>query len=168
MFVFLPAARQGALRSGPRLLAETFAFRALANALAHAELAVTRTTEDEQRPGFHCRVLCNVGHAPFQGFQPRQAAADRGVNSQSLYMLLRDKIEREIAYLEIAVSKTASPAEQEAWTWSTTNSALLRVQREPCGIARSLVDSRANRRRQVAKHPPAAGLCQCDQNSAGK
>jgi hypothetical protein len=32
-------------------------------------------------------------------------------------MLQRDKVEREIAYLEIAVSKTASAAEEEAWTW---------------------------------------------------
>jgi uncharacterized protein len=29
----------------------------------------------------------------------------------------REKVEREIAYLEIAVSKTASAAEEEAWTW---------------------------------------------------
>src|SRR5580698_2495607 len=28
----------------------------LAEALAHAELAVTRVTEDAQRPRFHCRV----------------------------------------------------------------------------------------------------------------
>ena len=29
----------------------------LANTLAHAELAVTHVSEDEQRPRFHCRVL---------------------------------------------------------------------------------------------------------------
>ena len=34
-----------------------------------------------------------------------------------LHMLQRDKVEREIAYLEIAVIKTASSAEEEAWTW---------------------------------------------------
>jgi hypothetical protein len=34
-----------------------------------------------------------------------------------LHMLPRDRIEREIAYLSIAVSKTASGAEEEAWTW---------------------------------------------------
>jgi len=32
-------------------------------------------------------------------------------------MLPRDKVEREIAYLEIAVGKTASAAEEEALTW---------------------------------------------------
>ena len=32
-------------------------------------------------------------------------------------MLPREKIEAEIAYLEIAVSKTADEAEREAWAW---------------------------------------------------
>jgi hypothetical protein len=31
--------------------------------------------------------------------------------------LPRDKVEREIAYLESAVLKTAGPVEQEAWQW---------------------------------------------------
>jgi uncharacterized protein len=34
-----------------------------------------------------------------------------------LHLLPRDKIEREIAYLEIAVSKTAGEREREAWGW---------------------------------------------------
>ena len=34
-------------------------------------------------------------------------------------MLPREKVEREMAYLEIAVSKTASGAEEEAWEWLT-------------------------------------------------
>jgi len=36
-----------------------------------------------------------------------------------LTMLPRDKVEREMAYLEIAVSKTAGPREREAWEWLT-------------------------------------------------
>jgi hypothetical protein len=90
----------------------------LADALAHAELAVTHTTEDSQRPRFHCRVLCNIGHAPFQGFNRAKAAViEASILVSRLHMLQRDKVEREIAYLEIAVSKTASAAEEEAWTW---------------------------------------------------
>lgn len=89
-----------------------------ANALTHAELAVTHTSEDEQRPRFHCRVLRNVAHAPFLGFNRAQAAViEAAILVSRLHMLPRDKIEREIAYLEIAVSKTASAAEQEAWNW---------------------------------------------------
>jgi uncharacterized protein len=90
----------------------------LASGLAHAELAVTHTTEDEQRPRFHCRVLCNVSHAPFQGFNRAKAAViEASILVSRLHMLPRDKVEREIAYLEIAVAKTASAAEEEAWTW---------------------------------------------------
>jgi hypothetical protein len=34
-----------------------------------------------------------------------------------LHMLPREKVEAEMAYLEIAVGKTAGPQEQEAWNW---------------------------------------------------
>ncbi|MET0688569.1 MAG: DUF447 domain-containing protein, partial [Methyloceanibacter sp.] len=46
----------------------------LDGALAHAELKVDRVEEDEQRPRFHCRVLFEASHAPFQGFNRAQAA----------------------------------------------------------------------------------------------
>jgi uncharacterized protein len=91
-----------------------------ADALAHAELAVTHTSEDEQRPRFHCRALRNVAHAPFKGFNRAQAAViEAAILVSRLRMLPRDKVEREMAYLEIAVGKTASAAEQEAWNWLT-------------------------------------------------
>lgn len=102
----------------PTLACEKVKVPRYADALAHAELAVTHVTEDEQRPRFHCRVLCDVAHAPFQGFNRAQAAViEAAILVSRLRMLARDKVEREIAYLEIAVSKTASPSEQEAWTW---------------------------------------------------
>jgi uncharacterized protein len=92
----------------------------LADALAHAELAVTHATQDGQRPRFHCRVLCHVGHAPFQGFNRAKAAViEAAILVSRLHLLPRDKVEREMAYLEIAISKTASAAEEEAWTWLT-------------------------------------------------
>jgi hypothetical protein len=34
-----------------------------------------------------------------------------------LHMLPRTKIESEIAYLQIAIDKTAGPTEREAWDW---------------------------------------------------
>jgi len=102
----------------PTAACTTIAVPRLDGALAHAELAVVRTTEDGLRPRFHCRVLCKVTHAPFQGFNRAQAAVvEAAILVSRLDMLSRDKIEREIAYLEIAVSKTASAAEQEAWAW---------------------------------------------------
>ncbi len=63
-------------------------------------------------------MLCNVTHAPFQGFNRAQAAViEAAILVSRLQMLPREKVEREIAYLEIAVSKTASAAEEEAWRW---------------------------------------------------
>jgi hypothetical protein len=90
----------------------------LASALAHAELAVTRVTEDPQRPRFHCRVLHSATHAPFRGFNRAQAAViEAAILVSRLHLLPRKKIEHEMAYLQNAVSKTASPAEEEAWGW---------------------------------------------------
>jgi uncharacterized protein len=90
----------------------------LTGALAHAELAVTGVTEDELRPRFHCRTLRTAAHAPFKGFNRAQAAVIEGAILVSrLSMLPREKVERELAYLESAVTKTASPAEEEAWIW---------------------------------------------------
>jgi hypothetical protein len=90
----------------------------LAHALAHAELAVIRVTEDTQRPRFHCRVLHSATHAPFSGFNRAQAAViEAAILVSRLHLLPRNKIEHEMAYLQSAVSKTASPAEEEAWSW---------------------------------------------------
>jgi hypothetical protein len=88
----------------------------LVAALAHAELAVVEVTEDVQRPRFRCRVMHRAAHAPFEGFNRAKAAViEAAILVSRLHMLPRDKIEAEIAYLAIAVAKTAGAAEQEAW-----------------------------------------------------
>jgi len=90
----------------------------LAGALAHAELAVTRVSEHEQRPRFHTRVVHRVSHAPFAGLNRAKAAViEAAILVSRLDFLPREKIEREIDYLRIAVEKTAGAAEQEAWGW---------------------------------------------------
>jgi uncharacterized protein len=90
----------------------------LADALAHAELAVTHVTEDDTRPRFHCRVVHRASHAPFAGFNRAKAAVvEAAILVSRLHLLPREKVESEIAYLAIAVGKTAGPAEQEAWGW---------------------------------------------------
>ena len=72
--------------------------------------------EDEQRPRFHCRVVHAASHAPFQGFNRAQAAViEAAILASRLHMLPREKIERELGYLQIAVEKTAGPREHEAW-----------------------------------------------------
>ncbi len=90
----------------------------LAAALTHEELRVVETHEDPQRPRFRCRVVHREMHAPFLGFNRAQAAViEAAILTSRLFMLPRDKVEREIAYLRIAIDKTAGPEEQEAWSW---------------------------------------------------
>jgi len=88
----------------------------LDGALAHAELAVDHVEEDELRPRFHCRVVHEGIHAPFKGFNRAQAAViEAAILASRLKMLPREKIEQDLAYLQIAVEKTAGRREHEAW-----------------------------------------------------
>ena len=90
----------------------------LAAALSHAELLVERITDHDQRPRFHCRVVREVAHSPFQGFNRAQnAVLECAILVSRLHMLPREKVKAEIAYLEIAIGKTAGPDELEAWGW---------------------------------------------------
>ncbi|MDQ2802456.1 MAG: DUF447 family protein [Pseudomonadota bacterium] len=90
----------------------------LAAALAHAELEVASIEDDATRPRFHCRVVDLHTHAPFRGFNRAQGAVlEAAILVSRLGMLPREKVEREIAYLQIAVDKTAGPQELEAWQW---------------------------------------------------
>jgi hypothetical protein len=91
-------------------------------ALTHQELTVDRVTDDALRPRFHGRIIHTAAHRPFLGFNRAQAAVvEAAILVSRLHMLPWDKIEREMAYLEIAVGKTAGPREQEAWNWLTAH-----------------------------------------------
>jgi hypothetical protein len=92
----------------------------LARALAHSELAVDHVSEDEQRPRLHCRVVHTAAHEPFRGFNRAQAGViEAAILVSRLRLLPRERIEREMAYLQSAITKTASTAEEEAWNWLT-------------------------------------------------
>jgi hypothetical protein len=98
--------------------AKTISGAVLVGALSHQELAVDSVDEDSVRPRFHCRVVHEAMHAPFRGFNRAQAAViEAAILISRLERLPLDKIEREMAYLAIAIEKTASPQEQEAWDW---------------------------------------------------
>ena len=57
-------------------------------------------------------------HAPFTGFNRAKAAVlELAILVSRLGMLPREKIEAEIAYLTIAIEKTAGADEKEAWGW---------------------------------------------------
>jgi uncharacterized protein len=67
---------------------------------------------------FAAGVVHQAAHAPFQGFNRAKAAViEAAIVVSRLGMLPREKIEQEVAYLQIAVGKTAGPDEQEAWGW---------------------------------------------------
>lgn len=90
----------------------------LEQTLAHAELKVVAVTEDELRPRFRCAVVHEGMHRPFHGFNRAQAAVvEAAILVSRLHMLPAEKVEREIAYLQIAIDKTARPRERQAWEW---------------------------------------------------
>lgn len=90
----------------------------LADCVSHYELAVTNVIEDADRPRFTCRVETHEQHRAWHGWNRAQAAVIEGAILVSrLHMLPAEKIESEVAYLGIAISKTAGPVEIEAWQW---------------------------------------------------
>ena len=102
----------------PTVAADVVPVPRLAAALAHAELTVEAVSEDGQRPRFRCRIVHRAMHAPFEGLNRAKAAVvEAAILASRLDFLPRDKIEAELAYLQIAVDKTAGPAELEAWGW---------------------------------------------------
>ncbi len=69
-------------------------------------------------PRFHCRIERRQNHAPFQGLnRAANAVLEGAILITRLRLLPREKIDSEIAYLYIAIEKTAGPIEREAWGW---------------------------------------------------
>jgi hypothetical protein len=92
----------------------------LACALSHVELALAELQDDPQRPVLRMARLFEASHAPFIGFNRAQAAVIEGaVLVSRLHMLPAGKVDAEMAYLQIAIDKTAGPEEHEAWGWLT-------------------------------------------------
>jgi len=87
-------------------------------ALAHRELELVDIKEDAVRPELTFRVVHEVMHTAFRGFNRAQAAVlEAAVLVSRLHMLPPEKIAAEIAYLTIAVDKTAGDRERQAWGW---------------------------------------------------
>jgi uncharacterized protein len=107
-------------RDWPVRPAERIAGFWLEGAHAVRELEVTHVEEDALRPRFHCRVVHEAAIAPAPGFNRAQAAViEAAILASRLHMLPPEKIEAELAYLTIAISKTAGEREREAWEWLT-------------------------------------------------
>lgn len=117
-------------KSWPLRPAEKVKGMALENAVAHWELAVDGVSEDDMRPRFACRLVHTANHRPWEGFNRAQAAVlECAVLVSRLGMLPPEKIESELKYLEIAVSKTAGEREVEAWGWLMERIAAWRSER---------------------------------------
>jgi hypothetical protein len=117
-------------KSWPTRLAETVSGVVLEDAVSHWELAVEDIREDDLRPRFVCKVVHEASHRPWRGFNRAQSAVlECAVLVSRLKMLPPEKVEAELKYLEIAISKTAGPREQEAWGWLMERIAAWRAER---------------------------------------
>ncbi|HEY6895523.1 MAG TPA: DUF447 domain-containing protein [Rhodanobacteraceae bacterium] len=102
----------------PCVPADTVSCVRLEGALGHAELQMFEHIDDAVRPVLRMQVLHERIHAGFEGFNRAQAAIIEGaVLVSRLNLLSREKIETEMAYLQIAIDKTAGNREREAWSW---------------------------------------------------
>jgi uncharacterized protein len=105
-------------KTWPTLPAEQVPGVRLACALEHIELRLMGCSDDAQRPVLTLNRVHAVRHAPFAGLNRAQAAVIEGaVLVSRLHMLPAAKIDSEMAYLQIAIDKTAGAGEREAWAW---------------------------------------------------
>jgi len=106
----------------------------LACALGHVVLRLVERHDDSLRPVLRLARVREQQHAPFLGFNRAQAAVIEGaVLVSRLRMLPADKIDAEMRYLQIAIDKTAGPAELEAWGW--LQQAVVGHRTAPAGVA---------------------------------
>jgi hypothetical protein len=108
----------GIQRDWPTVAATQVQSVRLADTLAHTELRLSELRDDETRPVLRMACVHRETHAPFPGFNRAQAAVVEGAILVSrLFMLPPEKVDSEIAYLRIAIDKTAGDAERTAWNW---------------------------------------------------
>ena len=90
----------------------------LACAHGHLLLHVGEIRDDAQRPTLRLLRVSEAQHSAYPGFNRAQAAVIEGaVLASRLHLLPREKVDSEMAYLQIAIDKTAGPPELEAWGW---------------------------------------------------
>ncbi len=100
----------------------------LQDVLAHLEVEVEREEADPLRPRFFCAVRHHGQHRSFRGFNRAQAAVvEAAILVSRLHLLPAERVDREIAYLQWAVDKTAGEREREAWEWLMERIALHRA-----------------------------------------
>lgn len=107
-------------RTWPVIAAENVPGFRLAEVLAHRELTVTDCEDDAVRPTFRLATVAEQSHRAPRGYNRAQSAVlEAAILFTRLDWLDPVKVAREIAYLQIAVEKTAGPRERTAWQWLT-------------------------------------------------
>lgn len=87
-------------------------------ALWHAELRLREDDGDFQRPLLRLERTAEGCHGRYLGLSRAQAAVVEGaVLVSRLHLLPTDTVVRELARLQTAIDKTASPDDREAWRW---------------------------------------------------
>ncbi len=105
-------------RDWPTVASSVVAVPRLAEALAHWELEVVALHDDAARPVFECRLVAEVNHRPFTGFNRAQAAViEAAVLVSRLDWLPPAEVVDALLSLRIAVDKTAGERERRAWQW---------------------------------------------------
>ncbi len=90
----------------------------LSNCLAHSELQLLEVRDDGLRPQLFMQKVFSENHQAFSGFNRAQAAViELAVLVSRLDRLPKEKVMTELAYLQIAIDKTAGENEREAWGW---------------------------------------------------
>jgi len=129
----------GYARDWPTLAATRVKSVRLQNSLAHTELELDTFHDDPQRPVLRMRSVHEETHAPFTGFNRAQAAVVEGAILVSrLFMLPTEKVDHEVAYLQIAIDKTAGEQERFAWDWILAAIARHRAAEAPAYAAHAL------------------------------
>jgi uncharacterized protein len=105
-------------KNWPTLPAERVPGVRLEAALSHVELALAQVGDHPQRPRLRLARVHEVTHRPYLGINRAEAAVVEGaVLVSRLHLLPQDKIDTEMRYLQIAITKTAGPEAHEAWAW---------------------------------------------------
>jgi hypothetical protein len=118
----------------------------LADSLAHTELELHSLQDDPQRPILRMKSVYRETHGPFEGFNRAQSAVVEGAILVSrLFMLPADKVDNEMAYLQIAIDKTAGEREHIAWNWITAAVSRHRANAQQSDASRELNTSASER-----------------------
>ena len=86
------------------------------NCICYDEVVVVGLIDDKVRPKFKCKIVGSRNLKRFQGFNRAQSSIiEACILASRVKMIKRDKIIKDLNYLEIAIIKTAGIEEKKAW-----------------------------------------------------